>query len=53
MWSGCMSRLMTNLKHMEDDPLTSISGAPREDNIMLWDAIIFGYVFWRFCHLSV
>ena len=31
-----------DLKRLEDDPLTGISAAPREENIMLCDAIIFG-----------
>ena len=35
---------MADLKTMTDDPPEGISGAPREDNIMLWDAVIFGYL---------
>ena len=36
---------MADLKTMTDDPPEGISGAPREDNIMLWDAVIFGYLY--------
>jgi ubiquitin-protein ligase len=53
MCSGCTSRLLTDLKRLEDNPLTGFSGAPREDNIMSWDAIIFGYACWCFNHLSL
>ena len=44
MSSTCTNRLMADLKTMTDDPPEGISGAPREDNIMLWDAVIFGYL---------
>ena len=45
MSTTCTNRLMADLKTMTDDPPEGISGAPREDNIMLWDAVIFGYLY--------
>jgi ubiquitin-protein ligase len=46
---------MRDFKALRTDPPAGISAAPRADNIMLWDAVIFGCVvggfisvFWRF-----
>lgn len=30
---------------LQDDPPAGVSGAPTENNIMLWNAVIFGYDF--------
>lgn len=42
--SACTKRLMSDLKRMKDDSPAGVSGAPREDNLMVWDAIISGYI---------
>src|SRR5690348_1590542 len=35
-------RLMRDFKRLQQDPPSGISGAPNEDNIMQWNAVIFG-----------
>ncbi|KXJ17453.1 ubiquitin-conjugating enzyme E2 A [Exaiptasia diaphana] len=35
-------RLMRDFKKLQDDPPDGVSGAPTENNIMLWNAVIFG-----------
>ncbi|KAG2178064.1 hypothetical protein INT43_003317 [Umbelopsis isabellina] len=35
-------RLMRDFKRLQKDPPAGISGAPCPDNIMLWNAVIFG-----------
>lgn len=35
-------RLMKDFKRLQSDPPGGISGAPCSDNIMLWNAVIFG-----------
>lgn len=35
-------RLMRDFKRLQSDPPGGISGAPCSDNIMLWNAVIFG-----------
>jgi len=35
-------RLMRDFKKIQEDPPTGVSGAPTEDNIMVWNALIFG-----------
>uniref|UniRef100_A0AAZ1X205 UBC core domain-containing protein n=1 Tax=Oreochromis aureus TaxID=47969 RepID=A0AAZ1X205_OREAU len=35
-------RLMRDFKRLQEDPPTGVSGAPSENNIMLWNAVIFG-----------
>ncbi|WVZ10860.1 hypothetical protein V8G54_015390 [Vigna mungo] len=47
MWLVSMStparkRLMRDFKRVQQDPPAGISGAPHENNIMLWNAVIFG-----------
>lgn len=37
-------RLMRDFKRLQQDPPAGISGAPQDNNIMLWNAVIFGYV---------
>ncbi|KAI3965492.1 hypothetical protein MKW92_034735 [Papaver armeniacum] len=34
-------RLMRNFKRLQHDLTKGISGAPQENNIMLWDVVIF------------
>jgi len=29
---------------LQEDPPTGVSGAPTDNNIMIWNAVIFGYV---------
>ncbi|KAI9031259.1 ubiquitin-conjugating enzyme/RWD-like protein [Hyaloraphidium curvatum] len=35
-------RLMRDLKKLQTDPPAGISGAPLADNVLLWNAVIFG-----------
>jgi len=35
-------RLMRDFKRLQNDPPSGISGAPCDNNIMLWNAVIFG-----------
>lgn len=35
-------RLVRDFKHIQDDPPPGISAAPKEDDIMNWNAVIFG-----------
>ncbi|CAD5219056.1 unnamed protein product [Bursaphelenchus okinawaensis] len=35
-------RLMRDFKKLQEDPPSGVSGAPTEENIMVWEAIIFG-----------
>ena len=35
-------RLMRDLKKIQDDPATGVSGPPLEHNIIVWNALIFG-----------
>ena len=41
--SACTNRRMSDLKRMKDDSPAGVSGALREDNLVVWDAIISGY----------
>lgn len=36
-------RLMRDFKRLQDDPPVGVSGAPTDNNIMLWNAVIFGW----------
>ncbi|KAJ1880004.1 Ubiquitin-conjugating enzyme E2 2 [Coemansia sp. RSA 486] len=42
MSTPCRRRLMRDFKKLQTDPPQGISGAPCPDNIMLWNAVIFG-----------
>jgi len=33
---------MRDLRRLQDDPPSGVTGAPHEENIMEWDAVIFG-----------
>ena len=33
---------MRDFRRLKNDPPTGVNGAPNEDNIMSWNAIIFG-----------
>ncbi|KAJ1929473.1 Ubiquitin-conjugating enzyme E2 2 [Tieghemiomyces parasiticus] len=35
-------RLMRDFKRLQQDPPSGVSGSPHPDNIMVWDAVIFG-----------
>lgn len=39
-----LSLLPFSLPRLQEDPPTGVSGAPSENNIMLWNAVIFGWV---------
>uniref|UniRef100_A0A6I8P0G3 E2 ubiquitin-conjugating enzyme n=1 Tax=Ornithorhynchus anatinus TaxID=9258 RepID=A0A6I8P0G3_ORNAN len=38
-------RLMRDFKRLQEDPPAGVSGAPSENNIMVWNAVIFGFSF--------
>ncbi|KIM24836.1 hypothetical protein M408DRAFT_331511 [Serendipita vermifera MAFF 305830] len=42
MSTPCRRRLIRDFKHLSSDPPAGISGAPCTDNIMVWNAVIFG-----------
>mmetsp|Transcript_11038 Transcript_11038/g.12659 ORF Transcript_11038/g.12659 Transcript_11038/m.12659 type:complete len:155 (-) Transcript_11038:101-565(-) len=43
MSSPAQRRLMRDLKKLQEDPSsTGVTAAPNEDNLMIWEAIIFG-----------
>jgi len=42
MSTSSRRRLMKDFKRLQTDPPGGISGAPCQDNIMLWNAVIFG-----------
>ncbi|KAJ2764619.1 Ubiquitin-conjugating enzyme E2 2 [Coemansia nantahalensis] len=42
MSTPCRRRLMRDFKRLQNDPTEGISGAPCPDNIMMWNAVIFG-----------
>lgn len=42
MTTPARRRLMRDFKKIQEDPPTGVSGAPTEDNIMVWNALIFG-----------
>lgn len=47
IWISRMStpsrkRLMRDFKRLQQDPPAGISGAPQDNNIMFWNAVIFG-----------
>ncbi|KAK2944834.1 putative Ubiquitin-conjugating enzyme E2 2 [Blattamonas nauphoetae] len=42
MSTAARRRLIRDFKSIQTDPPTGVTGAPKEDNIMSWNAIIFG-----------
>ncbi|KAL5975465.1 Ubiquitin-conjugating enzyme E2 2 [Asimina triloba] len=42
MSTPARKRLMRDFKRLQQDPPAGISGAPQDNNIMLWTAVIFG-----------
>jgi len=42
MSTTCRKRLIRDFKRLKSDPPGGISGSPLPDNIMLWNAVIFG-----------
>ncbi|GAY39994.1 hypothetical protein CUMW_048620 [Citrus unshiu] len=60
MSTPAKKRLMRDFKRLQQDPPAGISGAPQDNNIMLWNAVIFGpddtpwdgVEIFRFLHLS-
>ncbi|KAK9064782.1 hypothetical protein SSX86_016164 [Deinandra increscens subsp. villosa] len=45
MSTPARKRLMRDFKRLQHDPPAGISGAPYDNNIMLWNAVIFGSIF--------
>ena len=43
MSTAARRRLMRDFRKLQNDPPTGISGAPLDNNILLWQAVIFGY----------
>lgn len=50
MSTPARKRLMRDFKRLQQDPPAGISGAPQDNNIMLWNAVIFGWVY--FCSIN-
>jgi len=42
MATASRRRLMRDFKRLQEDPPVGVSGAPSENDIMLWNAVIFG-----------
>uniref|UniRef100_A0A6M2DIL1 E2 ubiquitin-conjugating enzyme n=1 Tax=Xenopsylla cheopis TaxID=163159 RepID=A0A6M2DIL1_XENCH len=42
MSSPARRRLMRDFKRLQKEPLVGMTGAPSSDNIMVWNAVIFG-----------
>ncbi|CED82746.1 ubiquitin-conjugating enzyme [Phaffia rhodozyma] len=42
MSTACRRRLIRDFKRLSSDPPFGVSGAPCADNLMLWNAVIFG-----------
>ena len=42
MSTAARRRLMRDFKRLQEDPPAGVSGAPGENNIMVWNAVIFG-----------
>nr|KJB25864.1 hypothetical protein B456_004G252000 [Gossypium raimondii] len=42
MSTPARKRLMRDFKRLQQDPPAGISGAPQDNNIMFWNAVIFG-----------
>jgi len=45
--TNCRKRLIRDFKRLSSDPPGGISGSPLPDNIMLWNAVIFGPGTWK------
>ena len=45
MSTAARRRLMRDFKRLQEDPPMGVSGAPGENNIMIWNAVIFGKQF--------
>ncbi|CAN6864545.1 unnamed protein product [Brassica oleracea] len=42
MSTPARKRLMRDFRRLQQDPPAGISGAPQDNNILLWNAVIFG-----------
>ena len=42
MSTAARRRLMRDFRRLQEDPPMGVSGAPGENNIMIWNAVIFG-----------
>lgn len=43
MATPARKRLMWDFKRLQKDPPVGISGSPQDNNIMHWNALIFGF----------
>lgn len=53
MSTAARRRLMRDFRKLQNDPPSGVSGAPMDNNIMLWQAVIFGYVSLCVCVLHL
>ena len=44
MSTAARKRLMRDFKRLQTDPPAGVSGAPLDNNVVVWQAVIFGYV---------
>ena len=42
MSTAARKRLMRDFKRLQNDPPAGVSGAPLDNNVMIWQAVIFG-----------
>ena len=45
MSTAARRRLMRDFRRLQEDPPMGVSGAPGENNIMIWNAVIFGKLY--------
>jgi len=43
MSTAARKRLMRDFKRLQNDPPAGVSGSPLDNNVMVWQAVIFGY----------
>ena len=42
-WVACRRRLVRDFMRLQKEQPAGISAAPHEDDVLLWEAVIFGY----------
>ena len=50
MSTAARKRLMRDFKRLQHDPPTGVQGSPLDNNVMIWQAVIFG---WERIHLNL
>ncbi len=40
-----LKRLMLDFKRLKNDPPIGINASPIDDDLLLWEAVIFGYIY--------